>query len=95
MVRVIFDVSSLQTKLFLAMIIIFMFCVLYLAVPRDEFHKIEHFSDMEKDITYLDIVQYSFLSQVGIQNAVLYPKSIRTRILTMMQLFLGYSVLLM
>ena len=95
MVRVIFDVSSLQTKLFLALIIIMLFSILYLAVPRDEFHKIEHFAEMEKDITYLDLIQYSFLSQVGVQNAVLYPKTIRTRILTILQLFLGYTVLLM
>lgn len=95
MVRVIFDISSLQTKLFLALTIITLFSILNLAVPRDEFHKIEHFNGMEKDITYLDIIQYSIVSQVGIQNAVLYPKTIRTRILTMIQLFLGYMILLM
>jgi len=95
MVRLIFDVSSLQTKLFLALTLITMFSILYLTVPRDEFHKIEHFSGQEKDITYLDLVQFSFLSQVGIQNVILYPKTIRARILTILQLFLGYTILLM
>jgi len=95
MVKIVFDISSLQTKLFLALMIITIFNILYLAVPRDEFYKIEHFAGIEKDITYLDIVQYSILSQVGIQNVILYPKTIRTRILTMIQLFLGYTILLM
>ena len=95
MIKFIFDISSLTTKIFFALIIITLFSVLYLTVPKDEFHKIEHFSGIDKDVSYLDIIQYSCLSQVGIQNAVLYPKTIRTRILTMTQLFLGYMILLM
>jgi len=95
MTKVIFDISNLQTKMFLTFIIIIMFSILNMAVPRDEFHKIEHFNGMEKDITYLDIIQYSILSHVGIQNTILYPKTIRTRILTILQLFCGYGILLM
>jgi hypothetical protein len=93
--RLILNITSLSTKLFLVMIVISLFTILYLAVPRDEFHKIEHYGGMEKDITYLDLIQYSLLSQVGLNNIVLYPKTTRTRILTMMQLLLGYSMLLM
>ncbi|QKF93828.1 hypothetical protein QKU48_gp0370 [Fadolivirus algeromassiliense] len=93
--RLILNITSLSTKLFLVMIIISLFTILYLAVPRDEFHKIEHYSGMEKEITYLDLIQYSLLSQVGLNNIVLYPKTTRTKILTMMQLLLGYTMLLM
>lgn len=93
--RVILNIASLSTKLFLVMIIICIFTVLYLAVPRDEFHKIEHYKEMDKEIGYLDVMQYSLLSQVGINNVVLYPKTTRTRILTMIQLLLGYSMLIM
>ena len=106
MVKVIFDISSLQTKLFLVLIIMTLFSILYLAIPQDEFHKIniEKIDDdkndkdknkYDQDITYLDIVQYSLSSQLGIQNIILIPKTIRTRILTMIQIFLGYTILLM
>lgn len=93
--RLILNITSLSTKLFLVMIVICIFTVLYLAVPRDEFHKIEHYGGIGKEIGYLDIMQYSLLSQVGIGNVVLYPKTTRTKILNMMQLLLGYSMLLM
>ena len=92
--RLILNITSLSTKLFLVLIIISLFTVLYLAVPRDEFHKIEHYKDMDKEITHLDIFQYSLLSQVGLNNIVLYPKTTRTKILTMIQLLLGYSMLM-
>jgi hypothetical protein len=95
MVRFVLEISNLWTKLFIALMIISMFSVIYITVPHDEFHKIEHYNGINKDINYLDIIQYSFMSQVGIQNSVLYPKTIRTRVLTILQLFFGYMVLLM
>ena len=95
MLRIIFNISKFQTKFFLAIIIIIIFTILNMAVPRDEFQKLPNFNGDEKEISYLDLIQYSVLSQVGIQNVILYPKSVRTRIMSMIQLFIGYSIILM
>jgi hypothetical protein len=94
MFKIIFDIARLQTKMFMAIILISLFTVMYMAIPRDEFHKVEHHDQIDKTVTHFDLVQYSLLSQVGIHGPVIYPKTIRARILTGMQLFLGYTLLL-
>lgn len=93
--RIIFDITRFQTKIFIAMMLISLFSVCYMIIPRNEFHKVEHYHPIDNSVTYFDILQYSLLSQVGIHGPVLYPKSVRAKILTFTQLFLGYAVLLM
>jgi hypothetical protein len=94
MVDIIFDLTKMQTKIFLAFISIMTFSILYMALPKDEFKKIEHFEKEPKNISYFDIIYYSVLSQVGIQNVILYPKTMRATIMTMIQLIIGYSIIL-
>jgi hypothetical protein len=90
MVDIIFNIKKLSTKIFLALISIMIFTILYVAVPNNEFTKKEE--DNNK-ITLFDYVYYSVVSQVGVQS-VLIPVSIRTKILTMLQLFIGYTIIL-
>lgn len=105
--KLIFNLISIHTKLFLILIIISLFTILYMALPRNEFEKIEYVSNLEKaliskdfsnnnkkEITYLDLIQHSLLSEIGIYGMILNPITIRSRILTMFQLFIGYIVLL-
>ena len=95
MLEIIFDVPRIKTKILITIMIITVFSVIYMVIPKNEFHKFEYEKFTEKEITYFDIMQYSIMSQVGIHGLVLYPKSFRARMATIIQLFLGYVVLLM
>ena len=88
MSKIIFNIAKLQTKLLMSFIVVIVFTFLYKTVPASEFGK--------ETISNFDILYYSLVTHMGIQyNRFLDPLSVRAKILSMMQLIIGYSILLM
>lgn len=90
--RVVFDMQKLQTRIMMAMIIMATFTVIYMIIPREEFGMSKNYDNVEID--NVDILQFSILSQVCANSERIYPKTIRTKILSICHLILGYAVFL-
>lgn len=91
MVRVIFDMQKMQTKILLALLIFITFSTIYILMPKDEFGVPNNYET--KAITRMDMLEYSMLSQVCTFSHI-YPKSLRARVLRIVHLLLGYGILL-
>ena len=88
MAKIVFNIARLQIKLIMSLIIIVVFAFLYKTVPASEFGK--------ESISNLDIFYYSLVTHLGIQyNRFLDPLSIRAKILAMIELILGFSIIIL
>ena len=88
MARVIFDLTKIQTKLLISLIIFIVFLVLYKTVPTTEFGK--------NSISNFDLMYYTLLTHMGIHHThFLNPLSIRAKTLTMFHLILSYIIFLL
>ena len=88
--RIVFDLKSFTNKVFISIFILSVFTLLYTSVPASEFG-LENTT-----LTILDRFYYSVSTQTGFR-AVDTPKAItpRAKTLTLLQMLLGYSVLLL
>lgn len=87
---IIFDMQKMQTKLTMAIIILFIFTILYMWVPRSDFG----IKNNNKEITHIDMLYYSILCQVGTDNSIIYPITTLAKVLSMCQFILGYAIIL-
>ena len=87
---IIFDMQKMQTKLIIAIIILFIFTILYLWVPKSDFG----IRGDTKEITHIDMLYYSIMCQVGTDNHIIYPISTLAKVLSMCQFILGYAIIL-
>jgi|APSaa5957512576_1039674.scaffolds.fasta_scaffold208227_2 hypothetical protein len=88
--RIIFDLKSFTNKIFISIFILSVFTLLYTTIPASEF-------GLENTIlTILDRFYYAVSTQTGFR-AVDTPNPItpRAKTLTLLQMLLGYSVLLL
>lgn len=87
---IIFDMQKMQTKLTMAIIILFIFTILYLWIPKSDFGVMND----KKEITHIDMLYYSIMCQVGTDNSIIYPISTLAKVLSMCQFILGYAIIL-
>lgn len=88
MARIIFNLTKIQTKIFISFCIIIVFFVLYKTIPAQEFDK--------EEISTFDLLYYTLLTHMGIHHThFLNPLSIRARTLIMCHLILGYIIILL
>jgi len=91
MIKLIFDLERIHTKLIIGMLILITFLVINIMIPLDEFGINENYG---KVITTIDMLEYSILSQICTDNSKIYPKTLRTKIIKIIHLLLGYGILL-
>jgi hypothetical protein len=91
---IIFDMKKMETKLIIALIILFIFTLLYIMLPKSEFGIISTYKNEMPEISNIDLLYYSVQSQVGSGGNKIHPISWKTKVLTMCQLILGYAVIL-
>lgn len=85
--KVIFDLKSLQTKLIISLIVFLVFTILYKTLPPEE---------LNKNNNLFNLIFYSISIQTGMNfTNGLYPESLRGKILSLIQLLIGYSIYLM
>ncbi len=86
---ILFDTQKLKVKLFITFIIVAVFMVLYKTLPVEELGK-------EGKLSSFDLFYYTVLAQLRvIDNKLINPTSFRAKMLTMMQLILGYSIIIL
>jgi len=86
--NIIFNLAKIQTKLFISLIIVLVFYALYKSIPVKEFGK--------NYISNFDLFYYTILNHMGIHyDKFLNPTSFRAKLLTMMHLICGYTIILL
>ncbi len=86
--RLIFNLTKIQTKLFISIIVLTVFFILNKTIPPSEFSK--------DDISSLDLLYYTLLTHMGIHYTnTLKPVSVRAKTLTMCHLIISYIIFLL
>ena len=87
---IVFDLKSMTSKLYLSAFVILVFYFLYLTIPDSEFNNVTN------DNCKIERLYYTVTNHIGIrENDSLKPLSTRAKILTMVQIILSYTILLL
>jgi len=88
--NIVFDLKSLTTKLYLSFFVILVFYLLYLTIPDSEF------DNVSTSNCRLDRLYYTIATHTGNKNIhILIPKSFRAKILSILQILIAYSILIL
>ena len=86
---IVFDLKSMTSKLYLSAFVILVFYFLYLTIPDSEFNNVTN------ENCKIERLYYTVTNHIGIrENDSLKPLSTRAKILTMVQIILSYTILL-
>jgi len=87
---IVFDLKSMTSKLYLSAFVILVFYFLYLTIPDSEFNNVTN------DNCKIERLYYTVTNHIGIrENDSLKPLSTRAKILTMVQIIISYTILLL
>jgi len=87
---IVFDLKSMTSKLYLSAFVILVFYFLYLTIPDSEFNNVTN------ENCKIERLYYTVTNHIGIrENDSLKPLSTRAKILTMVQIILSYTILLL
>ena len=87
---IVFDLQSMTSKLYLSVFVILVFYFLYLTIPDGEFNNVSN------EICKLERLYFTVTNHVGIrENDSLKPLSVRAKVLTMVQIIISYTILLL
>lgn len=87
---IVFDLKSITSKLYLSAFVILVFYFLYLTIPDSEFNNVTN------DNCKIERLYYTVTNHIGIrENDSLKPLSSRAKILTMVQIIISYTILLL
>lgn len=87
---IVFDLKSVSTKLYLSLFVVLVFYFLYLTIPDSEFKNV---SDQNCRIERL---YYAVTNHIGIREAdSLKPISSRAKMLTLAQIIISYTILIL
>jgi hypothetical protein len=86
MIDIVFDMSRLENKLFISLLILIVFSVLYLTIPKDELG----FDNNDMMTTLFN----SLIVQTGFRSTIT-PKSNRAKIIISAHVILSYCILLL
>lgn len=92
MAKIIYNIGKTTTKLFLSFIMVMVFFFLYKTIPSSEFTV----TNTTQTITNFQLFYYTLLTQMCMPvGLVFFPLSNRAKILTILQLIMGYSIYLL
>lgn len=87
---IVFDLKSITTKLYLSGFVVLVFYFLYLTIPDSEFNNVS------QQNCNIERLYYAVTNHIGIrENDSLKPLSIRAKVLTMAQIIISYTILLL
>ena len=87
---IVFDLKSVTSKLYLSAFVILVFYFLYLTIPDSEFNNVTN------ENCKLERMYYTVTNHIGIrENDSLKPLSVRAKVLTMVQIIISYTILLL
>jgi hypothetical protein len=86
----VFDLKSITSKLYLSVFVILVFYFLYLTIPDAEFNNVSNQN------CKIERLYYTVTNHIGIrENDSLKPLSVRAKVLTMAQIIISYTILLL
>ena len=85
-----FSIERVAAKVFILIILIATFTLINFIVPDDEFKLINN----EHKMTAYEKFQYTIFSQVVVTDPQIYPNSVKTKILRLTQMLLGYVLII-
>ena len=87
---IVFDIQSITSKLYLSTFIILVFYFLYLTIPDNEFNNVSNQN------CKIERLYYTITNHIGVREGdSLRPLSTRAKILTMAQIIISYTILLL
>jgi hypothetical protein len=87
---IVFNLKSITSKLYLSGFVVLVFYFLYLTIPDAEFDNVSN------QHCKFDRLYYTVTNHIGIrENDSLKPLSIRAKVLTMAQIIISYTILLL
>jgi len=87
---IVFDLKSINSKLYLSAFVILVFYFLYMTIPDQEFDNVPVFN------CRMERLYYTITNHIGIRESdSLKPLSTRAKMLTMIQIIISYTILLL
>lgn len=86
--NLVFNLNKFSNKILLSLFIILVFYMLFLTVPDNEFDNVNN-NNSKIDRLFLVLSNH-----VGSHNGTIQPISFRAKILTLCQMFISYSILI-
>ncbi|GIR56457.1 MAG: hypothetical protein CM15mP63_4620 [Gammaproteobacteria bacterium] len=86
--NLVFNLNKFSNKILLSSFIILVFYMLFLTVPDYEFNNINN------NNSKIDRFYFVISNHIGIHNGTIQPTSFRAKILTLCQMIISYSILI-
>jgi hypothetical protein len=86
--NLVFNLNKFSNKILLSLFIILVFYMLFLTVPDNEFKNINN------NNSKIDRFFFVLSNHVGSHNGTIQPSSFRSKILSLCQMFISYSILI-
>ena len=86
--NLVFNLNKFSNKILLSLFIILVFYMLFLTVPDNEFDNVNN------NNSKIDRLFFVLSNHVGSHNGTIKANSFRAKILTLCQMFISYSILI-
>ena len=86
--NLVFNLNKFSNKILLSLFIILVFYMLFLTVPDNEFDNVNN------NNSKIDRLFFVLSNHVGFHNGTIQPISFRAKILSLCQMFISYSILI-
>ena len=86
--NLVFNLNKFSNKILLSFFIILVFYMFFLTVPDYEFNNINN------NNSKIDRFYFVISNHIGFHNGTIQPISFRAKILTLCQMFISYSILI-